>query len=116
MLFMLLVATDPDAEPYDPAGDTIAEWSAELNARGAARHGDRLRPAEEATLVRRRDGELVVTQETFQGPATDDRPWLAGYDVIDCADLDEAIELAGMHPMARFGRIEVRPLWPLGLD
>jgi len=33
--------------------------------------------------------------------------------VIEAADLDEAIEIASKHPMARFGRIELRPVWPL---
>jgi hypothetical protein len=38
--------------------------------------------------------------------------WIAGHDVIDCADLDEAIEIAAKHPMARYGQIEIRPMWP----
>jgi hypothetical protein len=33
--------------------------------------------------------------------------------VIDCADLDEAIEIAARHPMARHGQIEIRPMWPI---
>ncbi|WP_368086998.1 YciI family protein [Arthrobacter sp. ok909] len=44
-----------------------------------------------------------------------DKEWIAGYDVIACADLDEAIEVASTHPMAPFGKIEIRPVWPLGL-
>ena len=37
---------------------------------------------------------------------------IAGYDILECADLDEAIAVAARHPVATFGSIEVRPLWP----
>ena len=53
--------------------------------------------------------EVLVTD----GPFTESKEWIAGYDVIEAADLDEAIEIASKHPMARFGRIELRPVWPL---
>ncbi len=36
---------------------------------------------------------------------------MGGYDLIECADLDEAIEVASKHPVAEFGAIEVRPIW-----
>lgn len=111
MEYMLFIATDPEAEPYDPAEDDIKVWVDDLIARGASIRGDRLRPVEDATLVRRRNGELLVTD----GPFTESKEWIAGYDIIECADLDEAIEIAGRHPMARFGRIEIRPVWPLDL-
>ena len=111
MQFMLFVATDPEAEPYDAALDNIGEWGAEMAERGIAVHGDRLRPVEDAILVRKRNGEVVVTD----GPFTESKEWIAGYDIIECRDLDEAIEVASKHPMARFGRIEIRPTWPLEL-
>lgn len=108
MEYMMFVATDPAAETYDPAQDNIEEWIKEVTARGIHIRGDRLRPVEDATLVRMRDGEVLVTD----GPYTESKEWIAGYDIIDCADLDEAIEVASKHPMARFGRIELRPVWP----
>lgn len=108
MEFMMFVATDPQAEPYDVSKDNIEEWVADVEARGIHLHGDRLRPVEDATLVRVRDGEVVVTSEPF----TASSEWIAGYDILECADLDEAIEVASKHPMARFGRIELRPAWP----
>jgi hypothetical protein len=106
--YMMFVATDPTAEPYDPAQDNIEQWIVDVTARGAHKHGDRLRPIEDATLVRVRDGEVLVTD----GPFTESKEWIAGYDVIEADDLDEAIEIASKHPMARFGRIELRPVWP----
>jgi len=112
MRYMMFVATDPEAEPFVPEGDNIAEWIADVEARGVHVLGERLRPVEDATLVRVRGGELLVTD----GPFTESKEWVAGFDVLDCQDLDEAIEIASRHPMARFGRIELRPMWPLDLD
>lgn len=105
----MFVATDPEAEPYDKDQDNIEEWIADVVASGAHVRGDRLRPVEDATLVRVRDGEVLVTD----GPFTESKEWIAGYDLIEAADLDQAIEIASKHPMARFGRIELRPVWPL---
>ena len=62
----------------------------------------------EVDLEGPRDGEVLVSD----GPFTESKEWIAGYDVIDAADLDEAIEIAAKHPMARAGRIEVRAFWP----
>lgn len=108
MQYMMFVATDPEAETYDAAQDNIQEWFAYVTERGAHVHGDRLRPVEDATLVRMRNGEVLVTD----GPFTESKEWIAGYDLIEAADLDAAIDIASRHPMARFGRIELRPVWP----
>ena len=106
----MFVATDPEAEPYVAEEDTIGEWVDEMIARGVSISGDRLRPPEFAKTVRVRGDEALVTD----GPFTESKEWLAGFDVIEVADLDEAIEVASKHPMARFGRIELRRAWPLG--
>ena len=45
------------------------------------------------------------------GPFAETKEQIAGYDVIECADLDEAIEIASKHPVARIGTIEIRPFW-----
>jgi hypothetical protein len=109
MEYMMFVATDPEAPEFDPAQDNIGEWFTEVQARGAHVRGMRLRPVEDATLVRVRDGETLVTD----GPFAETKEWIAGYDILECADLDEAIEIASKHPMAKFGRIELRPAWPM---
>ena len=46
------------------------------------------------------------------GPFAETREWIAGFDILECADLDEAIKVASEHPMARHGRLELRPFWP----
>jgi hypothetical protein len=109
MQYVLFICTDPDADPYDPALDDIEGWFEPLEAAGKHLAGDRLRPVEDATTVRVRGGERLITD----GPFAETREWIAGFDVIEAADLDEAIDIAAGHPMARFGRIEVRPVWPL---
>ncbi|MFC9350544.1 YciI family protein [Arthrobacter sp. NPDC057013] len=107
---MLFICTDPTAPKYVAAEDNIEEWVAEMEARGVAQHGDRLRPVEDATTVTVRGGEVVVSN----GPFAETQGWIAGYDIIKCADLDEAVEVASKHPMAKFGKIEIRPVWPFG--
>jgi hypothetical protein len=109
MRFVLFVCTDPTGEPYDEATDDIPGWFSALQERGTHLAGDRLRPAQDATTVRVRGGKRV----TSDGPFAETRESIAGFDLIDVADLDEAVEVAAAHPMARFGRIEVRPVWPL---
>ena len=66
-----------------------------------------MRPAEDATTVRVREEEVLLSD----GPFAETKEQIAGYDIIECENLDEAIEVASRHPVARFGSIEVRPLW-----
>ena len=108
MRFILFVCDDPTAEPYDPERDTIEEWVGGLVSTGRYVIGDRLRPADDARTVMMRGEERVVQD----GPFTSSAETIAGFDVIDADSLDDAVEIAAAHPMARFGRIEVRALWP----
>jgi hypothetical protein len=68
--------------------------------------GHRLADRADARTVRLRQGRLLVTD----GPFAETKEWIAGFDLLECASLAEAIRIASGHPMARFGRIEVRPL------
>jgi hypothetical protein len=109
MKYLMLVATDPDrpAEP-DPTGTLpVEEWVAKNDAAGKRIIGERLRPADTATVVKRRDGKVLVTDGLF----SESHEWIAGFDVLDCEDLDEAIAIAASHPMAASGRLELRPFW-----
>lgn len=110
MEYMLMYADGVDPQPYDPAEDNVAEWVADVVARGVSEFGERLRPAQDATTVRVRKGQVILTE----GPFTESKEWVGGFDVLDCADLDEAIDCASKHPAARFGVVEVRPfmVWP----
>jgi len=81
----------------------------ELEGRGVVRGGERLRPSADATTVRVRNDEVL----TSDGPFAETKEIVGGFNIIDCNDLDEAIELAAKHPAARFGAVEVRPIWEL---
>jgi hypothetical protein len=108
MEYMLFIATDtePDALPEQPG--EFDTWVKESAKRGFRKAGNRLQPFEDATTVRKRAGELLVTD----GPFTESKDWIVGFDIIECENLDEAIDYASRHPMARLGRIEIRPFWP----
>ena len=67
--------------------------------------GNVLAPTSAATTVRVRNGELLVSD----GPFAETKEVIVGFDLLECADLDEAIEVARAHPMARDGRLELRP-------
>lgn len=108
--FLLLICTEKtsstgvctSASELDPTG-----WVKEMSARGVRLFGEQLAPAEGATTVRLREAQVLLSD----GPFAENNEQICGFDLIECADLDEAIEVASKHPMARFGLIEVRPLW-----
>jgi hypothetical protein len=88
--------------------DGIRTWFAEIDKRGSRLIGSQVsRPADAAT-VRVREGDVLVSD----GPFAETKEWMAGFDVIECASMAEAIEIAALHPVAGFGMIEVRPFLP----
>jgi hypothetical protein len=106
--YILFVCVDPAAEEYAPQEDNIEEWVAEMDQRNVRILGSRLKELQDAKTIRRRNGKVIVTD----GPFAETKEWIAGFDLLECADMDEAIEVASQHPMARFGRLEIRPLSP----
>ena len=111
MKYMMFVVVDPDAEATPREEDiTIEEWLEDVETHGTRVTGDRLRPTSDATTVRISKGEVLVTDRPF----TESKEWIAGFDILDCKDLDEAIAIAARHPQANGGKIELRPFWPLG--
>ncbi|MHA6629372.1 YciI family protein [Pseudonocardia sichuanensis] len=111
MQYMLMICgVDGEETGETPVpGYGIDEWVAEMDGRGVRRHGDRLRPVSDATTVRVRNNEVLISD----GPFAETKEQMYGYDLLECADLDEAIEVASKHPMARFGMVELRPVWPI---
>jgi hypothetical protein len=107
----LLVHHVDEADLDDPADEdsdeALLRWLDQMRARGALVQGSRLRPTSEGASVRGMDGERLVSE----GPFAESAEQIAGYDLIECADLAEAIDVASGHPTTRIGRIEVRPLW-----
>ena len=108
MKYMMFVVDDPAAaaEAQPSENDlTIDEWLAEVEGKRIT--GDRLRPVDDATTVRVRRGEVLVTD----GPFTESKEWIVGFDILECEDLDEAIAIAARHPVANGGKLELRPFW-----
>ena len=96
-----------------PAGAVVAPvepWVDEMYGRGTAVVGQRLEMPSTARTVQVRDGRTLFTD----GPFAETKEMIAGFDVLDCADLDEAIDVAAKHPIAPVGSIELRPFWPFG--
>jgi len=110
MRYMLMICDDESVQlsPAEIAADPKHRpWIEEMDHRGLRRGGARLRPSSDATTVRVRDDEVLLSD----GPFAESKEQIGGYDLIECADLDEAIGVASKHPAAKFGMIEVRPIW-----
>lgn len=110
MKYVLLICDD---EKVSPSPEEIAAdpayqaYAAEVARLGGGLGGARLRPVADATTVRVRDEETLVSD----GPFAETKDFIGGIDIVECADLDEAIALAAKHPYAGWGCIEVRPVW-----
>jgi len=90
----------------------LADYGAfgeEMGRRGVLQTGERLRPTTDATTVQVRDGKVL----TADGPFAETKEQVGGFYIVDCKDLDEAIEVASKIPGARVGTIEVRPIWEM---
>jgi len=93
-----------DDEAVMRKGET---WRQDLEARGLQILGNALEGPDTATTIRVRDGQTLISD----GPFIETKEFIAGIDVIRCADQQQAIELAAAHPIARYHAIEVRPFY-----
>ena len=90
------------------AYENVPFYKAKMDARGVRLFGEVLRPPEDAVLVRSRDGRTLATD----APLSEGKEWIAGFDFLEVADLDEAIAVASAHPMAATGLMVLSPAWP----
>lgn len=107
--YLLLISADEDREKEIVDDDGLRrfhEWMADLERRGVLRAHEGLHPSRTATTVRVRDGEVLRTD----GPFMETKDQVGGFALIECAGLDEAVEIAAGHPAARFGQVEIRPV------
>ena len=100
------VELDPEQSSAVPAA--VAAWCEEMDARGERLGGHVLAPLTEARTIRRRGGEPAVRDEQVSEQAIQ----IAGFNILDCADLDEALEVAAKNPAADVGVLELRPIVP----
>jgi hypothetical protein len=111
MRYVLMTALDETAGFRDGEDDGISpEYAAFMKDaadQGVLLGGERLRRTSDATTVRVRNGETLTTD----GPFAESKEQLAGYFIVECKDLDEAIAVASRIPGAKDGSVEVRPIW-----
>jgi hypothetical protein len=87
------------------------EFGEYIKGKGNYIGGNALKPTTTATTVRLSDGKSLITD----GPFAETKEQLGGYYLVDCKDLDEAIDLARRIPEVKYGgSIEVRPIWDIG--
>jgi hypothetical protein len=90
----------------------VETWTAVMDRRGVRLQGEPLRRGSEAATVRIRGGDVLVSD----GPFAETKEQIAGFDLIECASMAEAVEIVSRHPVARIGTFEVRQIWDgLGL-
>ncbi len=108
MQYMLIHAGAPDLDDAwnDEAWAALNAWLDEAIGTGVSIEGAPLRLDADATTVKVRDGQLIVTD----GPYAETKEQVAGYDVIECASKEEAVRWARRHPHAWMGAVEVRAL------
>jgi hypothetical protein len=109
LLYFVDEKIEEPPEYYSNARQAIHDWVADGERRGVLVSGARLRPVAEASTLRVRQGETLIAD----GPFAETKEQVAGFDLINCANLDEAREIAAGHPAAWLGTVEIRPVWPL---
>ena len=107
MKYLLFIGSDGEPAPEEMVvmQRECPGWVEEMEGRGVRLLGRELELPEVAATVRVRDGETLVTD----GPFAETKEFMAGFDLLECADLDEAIEVAAKHPASWFDMIEIRP-------
>ncbi|MEK7324267.1 MAG: YciI family protein [Chloroflexota bacterium] len=112
MQYAILIYSDEKAEA-NATKEELDAWMGEywaytdaMQKAGAYKGGEALQPTATATTVRVKDGKKATTH----GPFAETKEQLGGFYLVDCSNLDEAIEWAARCPGARVGSIEVRPV------
>jgi hypothetical protein len=112
MKYMLLIYSDENAwaeGEQERCYQESVQLTQDLHAKGQYVAASPLHPVVTATSVRLREGKRLVTD----GPFAETREQLGGYFLIEAADLDEAIAIAGRIPAVHKGTVEIRPILEL---
>ena len=109
---LLMYANESNAPQYTPeqakaAQQAWLDYMTEAKAAGVLLSNGGTAPGANATTVRIRDGKTL----TIDGPFAETHEQLGGYSLLECKDLDEAIRWAAKIPTAKYGSVEIRPLW-----
>jgi len=115
MQYALLIydenTANPSPEPPDPAAwakvmDEYNAFTKAITDAGINKGGEALHPNATATSVRVRDGRTITTD----GPFAETKEGLGGFYLLECSDLDEALDWAARCPGSWYGTVEVRPV------
>ncbi len=112
MQYLMLIYANESADPQPgtPEGDKFMggyfAFTEEVKQKKIHLGSDALQPISTATTVRVRNGKT----QTTDGPFAETKEQLGGYYLLECKDLDEAIEYAAKIPSAEHGSIEIRPI------
>ena len=112
MQYMCLIYSAGNAGPQPGTAEFPAymqayqEFTALVQKAGVMVSGDALEPVSAATTVTRENGKV----ETTDGPFAETKEQLGGFYILDCKNLDEALEYAAKIPTTAHGRVEVRPV------
>jgi len=118
MQYLFLIYSDEAREPkrgtkeFDEYLGAYVALTDEVKAKGIHEGSAPLQPVATATTVRVRDGKCLTTD----GPFAETKEQLGGFYLLECRDLDEALDYAARIPTAKHGSIEVRPLLQLERD
>jgi hypothetical protein len=113
MKYMLLMYANESAVPETPEDQEAVSQTvwfalmAEMKAAGVLLSNNGLSPVANATTVRIREAKTLITD----GPFAETHEQLGGFFLLECKDLDEALRWAEKIPHAKYGSVEVRPLW-----
>lgn len=109
MKYVLMIRYDSEAPEHVRLAQNEAGcggWIEEMTARGVLEQCVGLDPSGEATMVRVRDEVLIA-----DGPFAETKDQIGGINLIEAANLEEAVRIAAEHPSARYGMIEIRPVY-----
>lgn len=111
MRYALLMCADENAvishEERTRRATACASFEDQMRERGVLLASEQLHPTQTATTVRCWDGGDIMVSD---GPFAETREQISGFFIVECKDLDEAIEMAGSVPAAWYGSVEVRPV------
>jgi hypothetical protein len=113
MKYMLLMYADESivlTTPEEQQAVAQPAWFAlvkEMKDAGVLLSNNGLSPVVNATTLRVREGKSLITD----GPFAETHEQLGGFFLLECRDLDEALRWAEKIPHAKYGSVEIRPLW-----
>jgi hypothetical protein len=114
MRYMLLICGEEEAHRAMEADGSFQAschaWADELRRRGMLVTTEGLRAPGDATTVRVRGDQVLLTDGPFADTKEVIGEVIGGFSLVECADLDEVLEVTARHPAARYGAIEIRPL------